>query len=205
MYRVSGGKITLDRCNLLGSASVSGSTLVMVNSTVSGGGIAFKAFSMAELTNCTVVGSPSGSGVVVDVELSAASLWNCTVATAVGKGGTVNVDGSITQPASLTMHSSIVGELRVWSGGTAAGSRNLIGSLTGVITGTGNQVGATAEQLGLLPLGDFGGPTPTMALKYNSARSTQVQTCSPWPLISAANHVNCRRACRMSAQPKGPF
>ena len=152
------------------------SPLTLTNCTVSGNyaylGGGLSNIGTATLTNCTVSGnsaSDGGGGLWND---GTATLTNCTVSgnsAAYSYGGLFNlgtatltntiVAGNTTLPNGGGSSSDIGGTVSV------SGSYNLIGTggSAGLTNGVNhNQVGVANPLLG--PLGDYGGPTPTIPL-----------------------------------------
>jgi hypothetical protein len=157
----NGGAMTLTDCTVSGNSagawggglwnSRSGSA-TLINCTVSGnsatdgGGMFIANGGSATLINCTVSGNSAieGGGGLFDG--SVLTLINCTVSgnSAVYGGGLFDL---FTSPATLT--NTIV-------------AGNSGGDIFGDISGSNNIIGVADP--GLAPLGDYGGPTQTMAL-----------------------------------------
>ena len=153
------GHLTLTRCTVSG------------NSAGYGGGV-FD-YGTATLTDCTIVGNSAGAGGgVLDVALAdTVTLTNCTVSgNSAGTGGGVWIyDGS-----TLTIGDTIV------AGNTGGAAPDIAGPVTtdlgynlidasdgsSGLTAAGDEVGTAASPIDaeLAPLGDYGGPTQTMAL-----------------------------------------
>jgi Right handed beta helix region len=157
-------------------ASYDGS-LTLVNCTVSantstnGGGIAAYHRGSLTLTNCTVSGNSGsryGAGITV-VNNSQGTLTNVTVSgnTAASGGGS---GFYVLNSSTITLNNTIVagntnGDILVNQASSVSGSNNLIGTggSGGLMNGiNGNLVGVTNPLLA--PLGNYGGPTQTMAL-----------------------------------------
>jgi hypothetical protein len=167
--------------------------LYLTDSTLSGNTAAFGGGGLynsgrAVLTDCTIAGNDANnggsvfasSGGGVDNE-GTATLVACTVSgnTTTSSGGgiynglfgsklvTLN-DTIVAGNTSTNSGSSVANDIVVGSGATAAGSYNLIGTGgTGGLTGAGNIILGNLSPtppLDLAPLGDYGGPTETMAL-----------------------------------------
>jgi parallel beta-helix repeat protein len=155
-----GGSVTLTDCTVSG------------NSAGSQGGGLFNnggAAAMA-LTNCTVSGNDSGSlgGGVMNI-VGTATLINCTISgnyTNYDGGGLYNYRGTVTLTNTIVAgNSSSSGASDTGGYSAVSGSFNLIGigGSSGLVNGDdGNLVGVADP--GLAPLGNFGGPTETMAL-----------------------------------------
>ena len=135
------GTATLTDCTVSGNSAENGS----------GGGLenlnsAAPATAAMTLINCTVSGNSAKQGGGVDNLQGTVTLTNCTVSgnsgTPYGVGGLNNNGGT----AALT-NTIVAGNSNGDISGSYSGSNNLIG---------GNPL--------LSPLGDYGGPTPTMAL-----------------------------------------
>jgi hypothetical protein len=158
-----GGTTKLDNCTIAN------------NSALSGGGIEASDHDPITLTNCTVAGNKATQAGGVKVGLvSEATFINCTVAgnTAVYCGGIFNYFGDVTLDNSI-----VAGNTTSYPDGDFFGSvsslsvNNLIGDGSGITGGidngvNGNQVGSQSAPIDplLAPLGDYGGPTQTMAL-----------------------------------------
>ena len=183
----AGGNLSLANCAVTGNAagkngnggglyttsSYGSSTLT--NSTISGnsasegGGLATGGGAITELTNCTVGFNLDGGGLANVNAIT--ELINCTVS--------VNMDGGVqNRDGTLAMFNTIVADQEVGDDITGlvyfVSANNLVGSaagMTGISNGSqGNQVGTAAAPIypALAPLGDFGGPTRTMALQSES-------------------------------------
>jgi hypothetical protein len=149
---ITGGKTTGNGGGLrnVGTATLSDCT-ISGNSASSGGGLVLNSPNgTTTLTNCTLSGnSASGvGGALFNNGSSRTTLTNCTVSgnSAGGNGGGLDNNGA----ATLTLTNTIVA---VNTGG------DLVGSLTAA--STNNLIDGNAL---LAPLGDYGGPTQTMAL-----------------------------------------
>ena len=153
-----------------GTIAVVGSAITANSSLLVGGGLSIRA-ATAALINCTVAGNSSGNGGGLYNSSSAPSLTNVTVSgNSAGTGGGI----SSSSGSAITLTNTIVAGQK--SGGDVQGAldprsaNNLVGDgsgLTGISTGTqGNQVGTAQAPINALlaPLGDYGGPTPTLAL-----------------------------------------
>jgi hypothetical protein len=141
-----------------------------------GGGIAIGSSAASTLSNCTISGnSATSNGTGVASLGGTLSLVNVTISRntstpPIGTGAGLDITGS----GSVTLRNTIVA--RQTSGGDVAGvlqsgsAHNLIGNgsgMTGISNGTnGNQVGTAQAPINplLAPLGNYGGPTQTMAL-----------------------------------------
>jgi hypothetical protein len=160
------GSVTITNSAITGNTSIvvggvcleQGATATLTGCTLSGntasnpggqggGGLASLEGSTVTMTNCTVSGNSApdalGGGVYNTYTLS---LFNCTVSanSAASGGGLYNKSGS-----TATLKNTIV-----------AGQKGG-GDVSGPYTGVGNLINGIP---GLAPLGDYGGPTPTMAL-----------------------------------------
>ncbi len=133
-----------------------GGTLSLTDCTVSGNTAAFRggglynfAGGTLTLTNCTVSGNTastnSGGGLR---NASTATLTNCTVS---ANSAPDSVGGGLRNSGTMMLNNTIV------AGNSAAGSPDL----NGAFSGTNNLIGGDPL---LAPLGNYGGPTQTMAL-----------------------------------------
>jgi parallel beta-helix repeat protein len=189
---LNSGTATLTNCTVSGNSAGNdggglynrGGTATLTNCTVSGNSAGFGAgldcfVSTTTLTNCTVSGNSAsiGGGGLVN-NSGTATLTNCTVSgNSAGNngGGLYEFDGSF---STLNIGNTIV------AGNTAGTSeRDVIGTfsslgnnLIGATDGSSGWVGsdltgtsATPLDPGLAPLGNYGGPTETMAVLLNSA------------------------------------
>ena len=162
-----------------GRAQLLGCTVSGNSSASSGGGLDSQGGTLT-LTDCTLSGNTANSGgglfnYGLYGYLSSASLTNCTVSGnfAVHGGGLWNSgdSNSTGHQATITLANTIVasqkggGDILVQSG-SVTGNYNLIGDGSGISGGAGNLLGTPSQPLDplLAPLGDYGGPTPTMAL-----------------------------------------
>lgn len=171
----SDGALTLTRCTLSDNFSEDGD-----------GGAIFNLAASATLTHCTVVGNftTQGSGGAIADHFGTLTLKHCTIVgshcdttkTGYGGGGV----HTFSPEAAATITNTIVAANSSASGigpdlwrehGTLLVTNSLIsdGANSGVVDGVnGNSVGLDPL---LAPLGDYGGPTPTMALlPYSPAR-----------------------------------
>ncbi len=174
MYSV-GSPVSLAGCIISGNSASAGGGLcltgdskgTLTNVTVSGnsalaagGGLYFTGGSTGTFTNVTVTGNSAATkgGALYLNGGSTAALTNATVAAnSASNGGGLYLTGSSpnfgASSASLT-NTIVAGQT---SGGDTAGA--------GSISGTNNVIGVNPE---LAPLGDYGGPTFTMALLPDS-------------------------------------
>ena len=123
------------------------------------------------LTNCTVSGNTSGGegGGLYNIYTNA-TLTNCTVSgnSALAGGGLYNGRGTITENLGNTIVAgNTAGTSPDVSGGFTSLGNNLIGETDGSTGWVGSDLtGTVAAPLDavLAPLGNYGGPTQTMAL-----------------------------------------
>jgi hypothetical protein len=153
---VNGGIATLTICTLSG------------NSAGGGGGLLNKTSSTATLINCTVSGNSAlgdqyhgtGGGLLNN---GTASATNCTISanTCGYSGGGILNSGNeryANSSSALTLKNTIVAGNTVVAGN---GDVNLINQNGGTFSGANNLIGGNPL---LAPLGNYGGPTQTMAL-----------------------------------------
>jgi predicted outer membrane repeat protein len=171
--REGGGLVT-------GINSVSTLTACTINGNASEDGGGLENYSRTMLTNCTLSGnsaSASGGGVS---NSGTATLMFCTISgnvTSVSGGGLYNHDfldsrGRATLTDTIVAANTATGGAPSDIGGGEAasvtGSFDLIGTggSGGILAGgrQGNIILASLAGLGLAPLGDYGGPTQTVAL-----------------------------------------
>jgi len=139
-----------------GGLANDGGTLALTDCTVSGntavfrgGGLYNYAGGALTLTNCTVSGNTastnSGGGLR---NASTATLTNCTVS---ANSAPESVGGGLRNAGTMTLTNTVV------AGNSAVSSPDV----NGAFSGTYNLIGGNPL---LAPLGDYGGPTQTMAL-----------------------------------------
>ncbi len=160
-------------------------TLSLTNDTITGNSVTGTGGGLYDdgtttLTNCTVSGnSASDGGGVVTTATARQCSPHCTISgNSANDGGGLYITGSATATLTDTIVAGNTGSLGGPSdiGGSQAsqvtGSYNLIGTggSGGITGGTGGNIVLTSlTDLGLAPLGDYGGPTQTMALLPGSA------------------------------------
>jgi fibronectin-binding autotransporter adhesin len=177
---VSYGTTTLTNCTVSGNSAHTGGglwnsgTTTLTDCTVSGNSVAsgrgggglYNHGGTLTLTNCTVSGNLGHSRAAgVATSNGILTLTNCTVS---GNSGT-GVEGLAAYGSSTTTLNNTIVAGNSGGGfadvsGKMSGSNNLIGSgyPSGIINGVdGNIVGVTNPLLA--PLGNYGGPTQTMA------------------------------------------
>ena len=162
-----GGTATLSDCTVSGNSADLGGGLAnyggeaklgLTDCTMSGnsansyGGGLFNSGGTATLSDCTVGGNSASSGGGVYNRLSTAMLINCTISgnsASSGGGGVYNnySNGTVNAVNTIIAGQAAGGDIQ----GPYSGSNNLIG---------GNPL--------LAPLGNYGGPTQTMALMPGS-------------------------------------
>ncbi len=162
------GTVTLTNCTISG------------NSAADGGGL-FSTGTALRLTGCTIgenYATFNGGG-AYNGDASALQLTDCTISgnSAKGDGGGMYDRGT----GAVTLNDTIVAGNNqgppdaasdIGGPSTVSGSNNLIGTggSGGLVNGSdGNIVLTSLATLGLAPLGDYGGPTETMALLPGSA------------------------------------
>lgn len=140
LYNFTGGVVTLNNCTLNGNTATNNN----------GGGISAPG-GMVTLNQCTLtgnstVGGGNGGGIAFSSS-GGAVIYQCTLA----QNSSVNAGGGIySGNGALTVSNSIV------AGNTQASGSNITG------TGTYTGVNLTNGNPLLAPLGNYGGPTPTM-------------------------------------------
>ncbi len=164
-------------CNDDGTTTLTGCTISGNTATVAGGGGLSILGGTATLTNCTISGNFAGTGneggEVGDgggliTDFATATLTNCTVSgnTAQGSGGGLySNSGTVTLDNTIVAGESGGADIAIHNG-TVSGSYNLIGDGSGISGGTGNLLGTPSDPIDplLTALGEYGGPTETMAL-----------------------------------------
>ena len=159
-----------------GTATITGCT-ISGNSAPTGGGVQING--LATLTDCTISGNSAEAGGGV-FNYGTASLVACTVSgNSAPQGGGIDNYSSAYYTSRTTLLDTIVALNTTGSGGAASdiggtdpgdvtGSHNLIGTGgSGGLTAANHNLLNVANP-GLAPLGDYGGPTETMALQPNS-------------------------------------
>jgi predicted outer membrane repeat protein len=187
-------QINLTDCSIISNAAPAGyggglevyqSVATLTNCTVAGnsagnglvggsGGLDLFGNSTTTFTNCTIANNTAkgyGGGIWAE---GPTVIRNCTISgnSADSSAGGIVLASNIQMDSSIIAANTVAKVLNdLGSGGHVFGNNNLFGVGNGVtVTGSNNQIGTSAKPLdpGLLPLGDYGGPTPTMALRYNS-------------------------------------
>jgi hypothetical protein len=160
-----GASTTITGCTISGNSAPNGS----------GGGVGIDG--MATLTNCTISGNSAVSGGGV-YNYGTVGLIACTISGNFSpNGGGINNNSSPSYTSRTTLTDTIVAGNTTGPGGTGTASDiggNDPGDVTGSynLTGTGGSGGLTTAghnvlgvaNPGLATLGDYGGPTETMAL-----------------------------------------
>ena len=188
------------------TATLTGCT-ISGNSAKYGGGLANGLGGTITLTDCTISGNSAvaGGGIATGVDGGTATLNACTIsaniASAYGGGlgnlGTVTLTDTIV--AGNTLASGGASDIGGASASAVTGTYNLIGTggSGGIVNGSQSNIVLTSlTDLSLAPLGNYGGPTETMALLPGSpaigtarpsAASRPTSAVSPWtpPQISA--------------------
>jgi parallel beta-helix repeat protein len=163
-------------------------TTVLTNSTISGnsinnggGGVAVLDSATATLTNCTISGNSTtsanfGRGGGLYTFNGTANLTNCTISgnstTNPGGGGLYNHGTATLTDTVVAGNTNASGAADIAGPSAVTGSFNLLGTggSGGLTNGVnGNIVLTSLANLGLAPLGTYGGPTKTMALLPGSA------------------------------------
>jgi hypothetical protein len=180
--------VNIQQCRITGGRSVEGAgiwnagTLTLTACTVDnnsatnyGGGIFNYSLGSLMMTNCTVASNSAAqdSGVYT---AGTGAARDCTIAfnsASVSKAGITSDGGSFSLGGSLIASNTAPSAPDVYGPFVSAGY-NLVGNTNG---GTG--FGAPHDQLNLAaligPLGDYGGPTPTIALRVGSPAIDQGQ------------------------------
>ncbi len=143
--------------------------------SASGGGGLLNGYGTATLTDCTVSGNSAYDAGGMYIR-GTANLTACTVSgnSASGKyssGGLFNEGAANLTDTIIAGNTDPSGASDI-AGGNVSGSDNLLGTggSGGLVNGVdGNIVLTSLTELGLAPLGDYGGPTQTMALLPGSA------------------------------------
>ena len=187
LYSQTYSPTTLTNCTVSGNSAAGNggglydyySTTTLTNCTVSGnsagrdgGGLYSHYYSTTTLTNCTVSGNSAGGngGGLFSDDYSPTTLTNCTVS---GNSASVNGGGLFNGASnSATLANTIVAGNTAVTGPDGAGGftsqgNNLIGETDGSSGWVGSDLtGTIAPPLNplLAPLGNYGGPTQTMAL-----------------------------------------
>ena len=156
------GTLTLTDCTITGNSAQS-----------NGGGLYSPG--LINLSNCTISNNSAGDGGGLDIS-GTANLTDCTISgnTASVKGGGLYDTGTVTLENTIVAGNTGGGDSASDIYGTIAGSSSYnligIGGSGGLTNGVNhNIVLNTLAGLGLAQLGDYGGPTATMALLPGSA------------------------------------
>jgi hypothetical protein len=184
-----GGILTLNQCRVSGNSGVQDGGVIYswasgvniltgctffgnvayLDKGFGGGVLVNDSSSSATLTQCTLSGN-SGTGIggaIYNTEGSSLTVVSCTITgntNTSGNGGGINND--TTHSATLFMTNSIVAGNTAAAGadiynpnptGATLGGSNLIQNISGAVTG--GYLNAAPQ---LAPLGNYGGPTPTM-------------------------------------------
>ena len=186
------GTITIINCSITGNSSTAGGgglyndtgTVTLTDSTISGntafgngGAVCGAKRGTVTIINCSISGNTAGAGGGL-YNAGTANLSACTIAgnsAAVGggldnaAGGTATLEDAIVAANMGTggSPSDIGGE----NADSVVGTYDLVGTggSGGIAGGTGDIVLTNLNNLGLAPLGNYGGPTQTMPLLPGSA------------------------------------
>jgi fibronectin-binding autotransporter adhesin len=176
---VGGGIFNLDELTII-------STAIASNSATSGGGGVISSAGTATLTDSTVadntVGPGAGGGGLYDsggtMVLGACTVFGNSAGGGSGGGGLFDPNTGAIATLTDTIIAGNVDpdgapdDINGFNATDVTGSFNLIGTggSGGILAGTdGNIVLSSLADLGLAPLGDYGGPTETIALLPGSA------------------------------------
>jgi hypothetical protein len=179
---ITGGATALTNCTVSGNFAnsygggllVNDATVTLTNCTVSGNvarglgaGLAVEDAATVTMTNCTVSGNLNCGG--LGVNDATVTLTNCTVSdngtSGYGAGVYAKNDATVTLTNTIVVNN--IGSSNIWGniwGGGITGNYNLTDDSN--LGGIGNRIGGG---LNLAQLGDYGGPTQTMALLPGSA------------------------------------
>ncbi len=160
----------------LGSVTITNSA-ISGNTSIFGGGLCLEGGATATLTGCTLSGNSASNtggqgGGGVAIISGTATLTNCTAS---NNSAPDAAGGGLYNEGTLSLFNCTVsgnsaatgGGLAATSGSTATLVNTIVagqkggGDVAGQFTGTGNVIGGNPL---LAPLGDYGGPTLTMAL-----------------------------------------
>ena len=172
----SGGGLGGDGATTLYNCTISG------NSATDGGGLVIGG--TASLTDCTVSGNyadANGGGLY---NKGTATLQDTIVAQNTGNGGSPSdIEGSVSSSSSY----NLIG----------------MGGAGGLTNGTGHNIVLTSlAGLGLAPLGEYGGPSETMALLPRQRRNRRGHGCRQCQQRPARSVPICVRRCRYRRVPK---
>jgi hypothetical protein len=170
------GVLSMTRCTLVGNSA-----------GIAGGAIYLSDFAAATLTQCTLTGNHAGEGGAIHVMSGSAILTHCTVSGNSGSGGGILIHSGV-----LTLRNSIV------AGNNSSGSGDdllfVSGNLSPSYIRSGANIVQSVIELGLVnssgppeiisapqlaPLGNYGGPTQTMALLPGSPARNAAAVLSP--------------------------
>ncbi len=140
-----------------GRLSVTDSTLSQNTSVFKGGGIDHFATGALTLTGCTIYGNSAYNGGGLEIRAGTATLTNCTIS-----GNSAAHFGGITGGFNY----SIAAIDTIIAGNSAVGASPDVDHIT---SGSHNLFGLFGGDPKLAPLGDYGGPTQTMALLPGSS------------------------------------
>jgi uncharacterized repeat protein (TIGR01451 family) len=156
-----------------GTTSLTGSTVANNSASGQGGGVCNTNGGTTNITTCTFTGnSAAGAGGAIENSATIA-LYACTIAgnSGAGGGGLANdAGGSATLEDTIVAANALPGGSPSDIGGGnpsgVVGTYNLVGvgGSGGVAGGTGDIILSSLQNLGLAPLGNYGGFTETMAL-----------------------------------------
>jgi hypothetical protein len=158
-----------------GTATLTGCTISSNSAGDAGGGLFNLIESGVTLTDCTVSGNSAGGGEGGLYNGGTATLTGCTVSgnSAANFGGLYNVgvgSGTVTLTDTIVAGNTDnggAGDITGGGAGNVTGTYNLIGTggSGGITNGSGGNIVLTSlADLDLAPLGNYGGPTQTLAL-----------------------------------------
>jgi hypothetical protein len=188
------GSTTLTNCTVSNNSTKGGGcgglfnrgTASLTNCTISGnaasgghGGGLYNG-GTASLTNCTISGNSTSSNLPLGTGGGLANEWSLTLTACTVSGNSAKYGGGLANDGTATLTDTIVAGNtdHAFHANDIGGSRNVTGSYNligsggagGLTNGTnGNIVLTSPTNLGLAPLGNYGGPTQTMALLPGSA------------------------------------
>ena len=182
-----GGMATLSNCTISGNSGGgldnqgANSSLSLTNCTISGnygpanGGGLFNSYGTTTLTNCTLSGNTGGYGGGLYNFMGTATLTNCTVS---GNCAKYSGGGLFNSYGTATLTNTIVAGNTAGTGPDVQGIFTSLGyNLIGKTDGSSGTTWLSSDLTGTIAspldpqlgaLGNYGGPTQTMSLLYNS-------------------------------------
>ncbi|MFN7956403.1 MAG: choice-of-anchor Q domain-containing protein [bacterium] len=179
---LSGSAVSVEASAVVGNRAAGGASPGAVTGTAYGAGICIRGIDDATITNTTITRNEASLESALEIfQQDPEGAVLLAFSTVTGNTSTASAPIGVDEPSALVLRGSLLGDACAGAGSFASEGGNVervVGAGPSTC-GLGVAGDATVNDLALAPLGDHGGPTPTLPPLPTSPALARVAGCPP--------------------------